>query len=42
MVDQSTFEELLFQLGFCDLNLHGLVNLFCVPSLVILIILDCG
>ena len=35
-----TFEELLFQLSFCDLNLHRLVDLFSVSSLMILIVLD--
>ena len=39
----GTFEELLLQLSLCDLNLHRLVNLLCMSSLVILIVLDrCG
>ena len=39
----QTFEELLFQLSLCDFDLHRLVNLLSVSSLVILIVLDsCG
>ena len=37
-----TLEELLFQLGFCDLNLDGLVDLLCVAALVIGVVLDGG
>jgi hypothetical protein len=37
-----TLKELLFQLGLCDLNLHRLVNLLLVSSLVIGIVLDSG
>ena len=37
-----TFEELLFQLSLCDLNLDSLVHLFLMSSLVIRVILDCG
>lgn len=37
-----TFEELLFELGFCDLNLDSFVDLLGVSALVICVILDCG
>lgn len=37
-----TLEELLLQLGLCDLNLDGLVDLLLVSSLVVGIVLDGG
>lgn len=37
-----TFEELLLQLGFGDLDLDGAVNLLLVAALVIGIVLDGG
>lgn len=37
-----TLEELLLQLGLCDLNLDGLVNLLRVTALVIGIVLNGG
>ena len=36
-----TLEELLLQLGLCDLNLHSLVDLLLVATLVVGIILNC-
>lgn len=39
---QRTLEELLLQLGLCDLDLDGLVDLLLVPALVIGIVLDGG
>ncbi len=38
----ATFEELLLQLGLCDLNLDSLVHLLCMPSLVVGVVLDGG
>ena len=35
-----TLEELLFQLGLCDLDLHSLVDLLLVAALVVGIILN--
>lgn len=35
-----TLEELLLELGLCDLNLHGLVNLLRVSALVVCVVLD--
>jgi hypothetical protein len=37
-----TFEEFLFQLRFCNLNLNSLVHLLCVSALVVCIVLDRG
>lgn len=35
-----TFEELLLELGLCDLDFNGLVDLLCVSALVIRVVLD--
>ena len=35
-----TFEELLFQLRLCDLDLHGLVHLLRMAASMICVILD--
>ena len=35
-----TFEELLLELGFCDLYFNSLVDLLCVSLLVIGVVLD--
>lgn len=35
-----TLEELLFQLGLRDLDLHSLIDLLLVPALVVGIVLD--
>lgn len=40
--DWHTFEELLFQLGFGDLDLDRLVHLLCVSPLVVGVVLDCS
>ena len=37
-----TLEELLLQLGLCDLDFDSLVNLLCVSALVVGIVLNCG
>ena len=42
MQAMHTFEEFLFQLGLCDLNLNGLIHLFSVSALMVCIIFDCG
>ena len=41
-LSRLTLEELLFQLGLCDLNLHSLVNLFLMTAAVIGVVLDGG
>ena len=40
--DDPTFEELLLELGLCDLNLDRLVHLLVVSSLVVGIVLNGG
>lgn len=40
MLVRRTLEELLLQLGLCDLDLDGLVNLLLVTALVIGIVFD--
>lgn len=37
---RSTLEELLFQLGLGDLDLHSLINLLCMTTPVVGVILD--
>ena len=37
-----TFEEFLFQLGFRNLDLNGLIDLLCMSALVVCIVLDRG
>ena len=37
-----TFEELLFELSLCDLNLDRLVHLLVVAALVVGVVLDGG
>jgi len=38
-----TLEELLLQLGLCNLNLDSLVHLLCVSALVVRVVFDsCG
>lgn len=37
-----TLEEFLLQLGLCDFDLNGFVDLLVVPALVIGVVLDCG
>lgn len=37
-----TFEELLFQFSFCDLNLDSLVHLLLMSPFVVCVVLDCG
>lgn len=37
--DCHTLEELLLKLSFCDFDLNGLVNLLCMSSLVIRVVL---
>ena len=37
-----TFEKLLLQLGLCNFDLNGLVNLLCVSALVVCIVFDGG
>lgn len=39
---QHTLEELLFQLGLGDLDLHGFIDLLLVTAFVIGIVLDGG
>lgn len=39
---RPTLEELLLQFGLCDLNLDSLVDLLCVSSLVVGVVLDRG
>jgi len=39
---KRTLEELLLQLSLCDLDLHGLVNLLGMSSLVVCVVLDCS
>jgi len=40
--ERHTFEELLFQLCLCDLNLDGLIHLLGMSALVIGVVLDGG
>jgi hypothetical protein len=37
-----TFEEFLFQLSLCDLNLNSLIHLLSVSALMVCVILDSG
>ena len=37
-----TLEELLLELGFCDLNLDSFIDLLGMSSLVVGVVLDCG
>lgn len=37
-----TLEELLLELGLCNLDLDSLVNLLLVTAAVVCVVLDCG
>lgn len=36
----ATFEKLLFQLGFGNLDLYGLVHLLCMTASMVRVVLD--